>query len=230
VLERPGVLILAVVAALGVDGGGVAVTSEPWPSIMTEQDTLCSGSSLDLRELLAQRACEVSEVPAAEDLSGRIRATIMVSPDRVLGGEAVTVRMSFRNVSNEPVDLYFTAHVGPMTAVMVTDEATGAPVFPPPDMPSTSSRPGPPYPVRGTVLPGGEIYREIRWEASEVEWLTDALPRPHSMPPMRKTGPLPEGTYSVRMQSMFHFAGYGLEQPVARLQVLGGAELSPEPS
>ncbi len=187
---------------------------------MMEQDSPCAASSIDLAQLLVQRECEVSEVPSAQDLRGRIEPTISLLPERVAAGGTVVVRLSFRNVSDEPIDMYFTAHVAPMTRVTVADEATGTAVFPPPDMPESPFRPGPPYPVRGTILPGGEIYREISWEASKREWITDALPKPISLPPMRTTGPLQPGTYLVRMQSMFHFAGYGLEQPVARLEVI----------
>lgn len=186
---------------------------------MTEQDSPCRGASIDLAELLALRECEVAKVPPASDLRGIIEPTITLSPERIGGGAVVAVRVSFRNVSDAPVDPYFTAHAGPMTRVTVTEETTGRPVFPPPNMPPSPFRPGPPFPVRGTVLPGGEIFREIRWESSAYEWDPDASPAPTSLPPMRATGPLPRGTYLVRMEVMFHFAGYGLEQPVAHLEI-----------
>jgi hypothetical protein len=179
---------------------------------------------ISLRDILHDRSFETDEVLEIADLSGILEAEIMVSPNRVKSGEKVSVNLSIKNSSDQPVDLSFVAHQGPMMDLEVTGPDSDEPVYPPPGDPMIA-RPGPPYSIGVTLMPGGEIFHESEWEAVRYDWSPDAM-GPVPIPlrgyehAVHKVGPLHPGRYKIQIFAMFNYAGYGIEDPAGLLEVI----------
>jgi hypothetical protein len=179
---------------------------------------------ISLREILNDRSYETDEVLEIRDLGGILEAKLTVSPNRVKSGEKVSVDLSIKNTSERPVSLSFVAHQGPMMDLEVTGPDSEDSVYPPPK-PSMIARPGPPYSVGVTLMPGGEIFHESKWEAVRYDWSPDAM-GPVPIPlrgyesAVQTVGPLAPGRYKIRIYAMFNYAGYGIEDPVGLLEVI----------
>ncbi len=179
---------------------------------------------ISLRGILHDRSFEIDEALEIRDLSGALKTGITVKPHRVKSGEIVIVNLSIKNTSEQPVILSFVAHEGPMMDLKVTGPDSYESVYPPPDEPMIS-RPGPPYSVGVTLMPGGEIFHESKWEVVRYDWHADVMgPVPI---PLRgyglavlPVGPLAPGRYRIQVNAMFHYAGYGIEEPVGLLEVI----------
>jgi hypothetical protein len=177
-----------------------------------------------LREILHDRSFEIDEALEIRDLSRALKTSITVEPRRARSGENVRVNLSIKNTGDQPVDLSFVAHQGPMLDLEVTGPDSDDPVYPPPGQPMIA-RPGPPYAVGVTLMPGGEIFHEAGWEALCYDWNDDAkgpvpIPLRGYKFAVRPIGPLNPGCYRIRINAMFHYAGYGIEEPVGLLEII----------
>jgi hypothetical protein len=177
-----------------------------------------------LREVLHDRSFEVDRAPEVRDLSGVLEASITVSPNRVKSGDKVLVNLSIKNASQLPINLSFVAHVGPMMDLTVTGPDSDGVVYPPPN-PPLIARPGPPYSVGLTLMPGGEVFHDVEWEVVLREWTLDArspvpIPLRGYESSTRPVGPLAPGRYGVQINAMFHYTGYGIEDPVGWFEVI----------
>jgi hypothetical protein len=163
---------------------------------------------ISLREILHDRSYEIDEVLEIRDLSGILEAKLAVSPNRVKSGAIVSVNLSIKNTGEQPVELSFVAHQGPMMDLEVTGPDSDDPVYPPPGDPMIA-RPGPPYSIGVTLMPGGEgvmgpVPIPLRGYESSVH----------------PVGPLAPGRYRIQVHAMFHYAGYGIEDPVGLFEVI----------
>jgi hypothetical protein len=142
----------------------------------------------------------------------------------VKSGEIVSVNLSIKNTSEQPVELSFVAHQGPMMDLEVTGPDSDDPVYPPPGDPMIA-RPGPPYSIGVTLMPGGEIFHEAEWEVVRYDW-NPGIMGPVPIPlrgyesSVHPVGPLAPGHYRIQVHAMFHYAGYGIEDPVGLLEVI----------
>jgi hypothetical protein len=161
---------------------------------------------ISLREILHDRSYEIDEVLEIRDLSGILEAKLAVSPNRVKSGEIVSVNLSIKNTSEQP---------GP---------DSDDPVYPPPGDPMIA-RPGPPYSIGVTLMPGGEIFHEAEWEVVRCDWNPGVM-GPVPIPlrgyesSVHPVGPLAPGRYRIQVHAMFHYAGYGIEDPVGLFEVI----------
>lgn len=183
------------------------------------------GRRVSLREVLHDRSFETDEAPEVRDLSGILEARITVRPRRVKSGEKVRVCLSIQNTGERPIDLSFVAHEGPMLDLTVTGPDSDEVVYPPPN-PPLIARPGPPYAVGLTLMPGGEVFHEAEWEATSRDWNLDVrspvpIPLRGYESSVRPVGPLARGRYKIQVNAMFHYAGYGIEDPAGWLDVIG---------
>jgi hypothetical protein len=180
---------------------------------------------ISLHEVLHDRSFETVKTPVEQDLSDVIITRITASPSSVKSGESVLVRLSIKNAGDRPVDLSFVAHVGPMMDLDVTGPDSDELIYPPPNPPPIA-RPGPPYAVGLTLLPGGEVHHEAEWVASSYEW-SPGLEGPVPIPlrgyesAVVPAGPLAPGHYRIQVNAMFHYAGHGIEEPVGLLEIIG---------
>jgi hypothetical protein len=177
-----------------------------------------------LRDILHDRSFETERAPELRDLSGVLDARIIVDPERVKSGEKVSVRLSIRNLGKSPIELAFVAHEGPMMDLAVSRPDSDERVYPPPNPPMIS-RPGPPYAIGLALMPEGEILHEVEWVAARYTWILDGeSPTPIPLrgydSAVRPVGPLHSGRYAIRINAMFHYAGYGIEDPVGLLEVI----------
>ncbi len=179
---------------------------------------------ISLREILHDRSFELDEPSEERDLSSILKAGISVSPHCVRSGEKILVNLSIKNEGDLPIDLSFTAHQGPMLDLTVTGPNSDELVYPSPN-PAMIARPGPPYLVGLTLLPSGEVFHEAEWETVSHDWNPDVrgpvpIPLRGYESAVHPVGPLAPGLYRIQVNAMFHYAGYGIEEPLGLLEVI----------
>jgi hypothetical protein len=170
-----------------------------------------------LGEVLHDRSYEDPTPYEREDLSGKLEVSLTATPASGRPGDRIQVRLLFRNVSEAPIRLPFTAHSGPM----MTLEVRGPEGYFDPPLPKESRpRLGPPYAIAVSLHPGAEIVHEAEWRAVIRELdLPEGVPPPPGGGPYRIVAPAPPGRYELRIQAMFHYEGFGLERPVAVVEI-----------
>jgi hypothetical protein len=190
---------------------------------------------VSLSEVLLNRIYEINESSKAEakKLKEVLEAKITVSPNKVKSGESTNIRLSLKNTGSEPVDLFFVTHANQKINISVMNAETNEIIDPPTSpKPIYCERPGPPYRVGLTLMPGAEVYHELDWEAVRRGYgpaPVDPKQVDSVIPPkplrgeevVRTMGPLPPGRYKIHVHAQFYYDLHGIEKPFGEFEVVG---------
>lgn len=191
----------------------------------------CEGFDIgDLEDLLAKSDCEVPDATpegvALEDLEGKLEITAGASPTKVAPGGKVDLVVTFTNKTADSMPLSF--RIDPLARFETeTYDAKGkradVPTAKQPSLPKDYSPPPPSEPkvARVTVAANGSARVVVPWEAVRMRWAPDkvrgtAVERGYPRVP---AGPLPRGTYTVKIMTPLVGVSEGVEHEVSAPKV-----------
>ena len=171
--------------------------------------SVCTGSDLDLVNVLVQSACEVPNAPSdakLQDVSALLAVTVSASPNTVAPGGHADVVVTYTNKSQAPLSLSFlldpTARFSVEVYTMKNARADlphnkpphGKSEGPPPE----ASAPGT---ARVTIAPGGKASAKVDWSAVRLKWAPELVKGtpPEQGYPTAPAGPLGRGMYTLKV-------------------------------
>lgn len=228
---------VAALAALGCGGQSaktaVAPRSRPTATDAPTKPDPCVGFDMDLGAALMQAACEVPDPKPDQqgvDMTGKLAVTLVPSAAIVSPGDRVDLTLTLTNKGKAPLPLYFTLDPTPRFPIEAYDKK-GRRV----DMPSSHP---PPLPkgmapreatehetARITLVPNGTAKLTVPWQAVRMKWAPKKLKGtpPEEGYPRVPAGPLPRGTYTVRVATpmvlVFEGSGREISAPKATVVV-----------
>ena len=169
--------------------------------------SVCTGASLDLVNVLVQSACEVPNLPSdakRPEMTGLLDVKATVSPAQVAPGAHADVVITYTNKSKDPLQLNFLLDPTPRFSVQVytsTNKRAEMPRTPEPHRKGDAPEPSAPGTARVTILPGGTASARLDWNAVRLKWAPDLVKGtpPEMGYPTAPAGPLPKGTYNLKV-------------------------------
>jgi hypothetical protein len=196
--------------------------------------TPCSGLDIpDLASALSQTACEVDQPSTSEqkDLKGILEVKVVPDSPRMAPGSTASVTVTFKNKGKGDLPLNFLVDPEPhFDFELYTLKGTRADAPPgeaPALPPEVSTAPVPePKVARITLAPQGTARLTLKWNAVKYKWASKerakgALPG-HGYP-REASGPLPKGTYILRvitpLTNVFEGVDHEASQPRVQITV-----------
>lgn len=185
----------------------------------------CTGFELDLAASLMQAACEVPN-PKSDDKSldtkGKLEVSLVASSAQVSPGGHADLTLTLTNKSNAPIALSFTLDPTPRFPTETYDaknKRVDMPAGNPPKLPSgVAPREATSHDTaRITLVPNGTAKTTVPWDAVKMKWAPDKLrgTPPEMGYPRAPAGPLPKGTYTVRVAMPLVLVFEGTEREVS---------------
>jgi hypothetical protein len=165
-----------------------------------------------LEDILSKAPCEVpNQNPdsiSPVDTKGVIEVKVEASPTTTAPGGKVDLVVSIANKTKEPKTLSFRIDPTPRFDVEVLDKKgkrVDLPAGTPPDPPKGHSPPPPAEAktAKLTIAAGGTARQRLQWEAVKMTWAPEKVrgtPVERGFP-RKPAGPLPKGTYTVKVQT-----------------------------
>jgi hypothetical protein len=171
--------------------------------------SVCSGSSLDLNNVLVQSACEVPNAGAdskQRDMSALLTVKVSLNPATVSPGGHADVVVTFTNKSSSPLPLDFrldpTARFS-VEAYTSTNRRAELPKTPQPHGKNDNAggEPSAPGTAEVTIAAGGTASAKLGWDAVKMRWAPELLKGtpPEQGYPTAPAGPLPKGKYLLKV-------------------------------
>ncbi len=187
---------------------------------------MCTGSDLDLLNVLIQGACEVPNAPSdakRKDVSALLSVKVTVSPNTVPPGGHADVVVTFTNKSSELLPLDFVLDPTPRFSVEVYTSTNRRA-----EMPATHQPPGhsdnseaTPTTARIMLYAGGKASAKIDWNAVKLKWAPELLKGtpPELGYPTKPAGPLSRGKYVLKVISPLTGVFEGMDREVSTAKV-----------
>jgi hypothetical protein len=198
--------------------------------------TPCGGFDIpDLASALSQSACEVANANPNEQAEVKDVLEIKVVPDspRIAPGSTATVTVTFKNKGKKPLPLNFVVDPEPRFEFEVyslkgarIDSPKGSAPSLPPEV-ANASAPEPKV-ARVTLAQQGTAKLTLKWNAVKYKWASKERAKgalPGRGYPREPAGPLPKGSYVLRvvtpLTNVFEGVDHEISQP--RVQVTVGS-------
>ena len=191
----------------------------------------CTGTDLDLTNVLVQSACEVPNLaPDAKrrDVSALLEVKATASPNVIAPGGHADVTVTYTNKSNAPLPLDFLLDPTPRFTIEVytsTNKRAELPKTKPPHGKNDSAPADPSAPGTAEVVlaPGGKASAKVDWNAVKLKWAPELVKGtpPEQGYPTSPAGSLPKGTYLLKVMTPLVgvFEGTDREVSTAKLNV-----------
>jgi len=169
--------------------------------------SVCTGPGLDLVNVLVQSACEVPN-PAPDtnkpDMTALLDVKASVSPGQVGPGGHADVFITYTNKSKAPLALNFLLDPTPRFSLEVytaTNKRAEMPRSKPPHGKDDQGEPSAPGTARVTLTPGGKATARLDFNAVRLKWAPELVKGtpPELGYPTSPAGPLPKGTYTLKV-------------------------------
>jgi len=231
------------------DGGAATATATESPGDSTptsgapapgddtaKKPTSCSGFEIpDLASVLGQAACEVDNANTSEQKDVKDVLEIKVVPDspRIAPGSTATVTVTFKNKGKKDLPLSFVVDPEPhfdfevysLKGARVDAPKGSAPSLPPEVANATAPEP---KIARITLAQQGTAKLTLKWNAVKYKWASKERAKgalPGKGYPKEVAGPLPKGSYVLRvitpLTGVFEGMDHDVSQP--RVQVTVGS-------
>jgi hypothetical protein len=190
------------------DGDGGSAEGDAGP----KKDECVGFDVASLEDILSKAPCEVpNQNPdsiSPVDTKGVIVVKVEASPTTTAPGGKVDLVVSIANKTKEPKTLSFRIDPTPRFDVEVLDKKgkrVDLPAGTPPDPPKGHSPPPPAEAktAKLTIAAGGTARQRVQWEAVKMTWAPEKVrgtPVERGFP-RKPAGPLPKGTYTVKVQT-----------------------------
>ena len=169
----------------------------------------CVGFEMDLGAALMQASCEVPNPKPDDknvDLKGKLEVALAPSVPTITPGGHVDFTLTLSNKSGAPIALSFTLDPTPRFPTETYDakkKRADMPPGSPPALPKgMAAREATSHETaRVTIVPNGKATLSVPWDAVKTRWAPEKLKGtpPEMGYPRVPNGPLPKGTYTVRV-------------------------------
>lgn len=223
------------------DGGGIAdpaaagsstpTSSTPAPGDDAVKKAVpCGGADIaDLASVLSQAACEVASTNPGEHKDVSDQLEIKVAPDspRVAPGSTATVTVTFRNKGKGELPLNFVVDPEPrfdFEVYTLKGSRVDAPHGKAPALPPEVANAEVPEPkiARVTLASQGTARLVLKWDAVKYKWASKERAKgalPGRGYPKEKAGPIPKGTYTLRVVTPLTNVAEGGDHEVSQPRV-----------
>jgi hypothetical protein len=171
--------------------------------------SVCTGSNLDLTNVLVQSACEVTNSTAdskRRDVSALLEVKASVSPPTIAPGGHADVIVTFTNKSPAPLPLDFILDPTARFTIEAYTSQNRRAELPHTKQPHSKNEPAPSEPTAPgtaevTVAAGGVASVKLGWDAVKMRWAPELLKGtpPELGYPTAPAGPLPRGKYLLKV-------------------------------
>jgi hypothetical protein len=216
-------------------GDSTPTSSTPAPGDDTaKKSSPCSGFDIgDLAAVLSQAACEVANPNPNDQKDVKDVLEIKVVPDspRIAPGSTATVTVTFKNKGKGELPLNFVVDPEPHFDFEVYSLKGGridAPKGSAPSLPPEVANAQAPEPkvARVTLAQQGTARLTLKWEAVKYKWASKDRAKgalPGRGYPKEKAGPIPKGTYILRvvtpLTNVFEGMDHDVSQPRVQITV-----------
>lgn len=201
---------------------------------VAKKATPCGGFDIsDLASVLAQSACEVASPNPSEQKDLKDALEIKVVPDspRIAPGSTATVTVTFKNKSKADLPLNFVVDPEPhfdFEVYTLKGSRVDAPKGSAPSLPPEVANAQAPEPkvARVTLATQGTARLTLKWDAVKYKWASKDRAKgalPGRGYPTEKAGPIPKGTYILRvvtpLTNVFEGVDHDMSQPRVQITV-----------
>jgi hypothetical protein len=228
------------------DGGGATAdippSSDSTPASSTpapgddksKKPTPCGGFEIaDLLSVLSQAACEVQNPSTSDqpDLKDRLEIRVVPDSPRIAPGSTASVTITFKNKGKTDLPLNFVVDPEPrFDFALYTLKGTrvDAPKGSAPSLPPEVANASVPEPkvARITLATQGTAKVTLKWNAVKYKWASKDRAKgalPGQGYPRDPAGPLPKGTYILRvitpLTNVFEGVDHDASQPRVQITV-----------
>jgi hypothetical protein len=216
-------------------GDSTPTTGKPAPGDdATKKSSPCGGFDIaDLASVLSQAACEIANPNPNEQKDLKDALEIKVVPDspRIAPGSTATVTVTFKNKGKGELPLNFVVDPEPHFDFEVYSLKGGridAPKGSAPSLPPEVANAQAPEPkvARVTLAQQGTARLTLKWDAVTYKWASKDRAKgalPGRGYPKEKAGPIPKGTYILRvvtpLTNVFEGVDHDMSQPRVQITV-----------
>ena len=228
------------------DGGGasadVPASTDSTPTSSTaapgddksKKATPCGGFEIpDLLSVLSQAACEVQNVNSADqpDLKDRLEIKVVPDSPRIAPGSTASVTVTFKNKGKTDLPLNFVVDPEPrfdFAVFTMKGSRVDAPKGNAPSLPPEVANASVPEAkvARITLATQGTAKLTLKWNAVKYKWASKDRAKgalPGQGYPRDPAGPLPKGTYILRvitpLTNVFEGVDHDASQPRVQITV-----------
>jgi len=199
-----------------------------------KKSTPCGGFDIaDLASVLSQAACEVANPNPNEQKDLKDVLEIKVVPDspRIAPGSTATVTVTFKNKGKGDLPLNFVVDPEPhfdFEVYTLKGNRVDAPRGNAPPLPAEVANAQAPEPkiARVTLAQQGTARLTLKWDAVKYKWASKDRAKgalPGRGYPKEKAGPIPKGTYILRvvtpLTNVFEGVDHDMSQPRVQITV-----------
>jgi hypothetical protein len=216
-------------------GGATPPSGTPVPGDDTaKKPSPCGGFDIpDLASVLSQSACELQNANPNEQTEVKDVLEIKVVPDspRIAPGSTATVTVTFKNKGKKPLPLNFVVDPEPrfdFEVYSLKGARVDAPKGSAPPLPAEVANASAPEPkvARVTLAQQGTAKLTLKWNAVKYKWASKERAKgalPGRGYPREPAGPLPKGSYVLRvvtpLTNVFEGVDHEISQPRVQVSV-----------
>jgi hypothetical protein len=220
-------------ADIAPSGDSTPTSSTPAPGDdKTKKPTPCGGFDIpDLLSVLSQAACEVQNPSTTDqpDLKDKLEIKVVPDSPRIAPGSTASVTVTFKNKGKGELPLNFVVDPEPrfdFALYTLKGSRVDAPKGSAPSLPPEVANASVPEPkvARITLAQQGTARVTLKWNAVKYKWASKERAKgalPGQGYPREPAGPLPKGTYILRvitpLTNVFEGVDHDASQP--RVQV-----------